>query len=538
MNIALLLRQRARRDWLQVLLWVVGTALLAYASWVGVDQSYGTEQDRINLLLTVLANPVILLFRGLPSGPGEAAFMLFLIFPFLAMLAGFMSSFLAVRHTRADEETGRSELLAASGAGRRAPLLATIVHGMLANLLLAVAVALTFIAAGFEPSGSWVSGLGAAGVGVSMLGVGLFAAQLMPTSRGANSLSVWVLLLTFLGAGLGNALGSVNVDELRIESGWLVWLSPFGWAEQSRPFADNALWPLVLTWGFGLLLAGVSLRIQVSRDLGASLLPERRGRATASRSLSGVFGLAWRLNRGAVVGWTIGGLLTGLLATTLTGVLQDAADQNPTVTAILQAMTAQADLTQAAIIVFFTMLGILAAAAAVQVITKARQEEAHGTTELLLTSPAGRLRWFGSYVCTAVLAILATVAGAVGGAALGIAGQPTPSWALMRDVVVVASGQLVAASVFAALTLLVFVLAPRLTIGLGWTLVMVGMTLGLFGPLFGMPRWLVDLAPISAVATVSGDSVELKSTLGFVVFVAVAVLASFALMRRRELVTE
>ena len=538
MNIALLLGQRVRRDWLQVLLWVAGTALLAYASWVGVGQSYGTEQDRINLLLTVLANPVILLFRGLPSGPGEAAFMLFLIFPFLAMLAGFMSTFLAVRHTRADEETGRSELLAASGAGRWTPLVATFIHGVLANLLLGVAVALTFIAAGFEANGSWISGLGAAGVGVNMLGVGLLAAQLMPTSRGANSLAVWVLLITFLAAGLGNALGSVNVEQLRIDSGWLAWLSPFGWAEQSRPFADNALWPLLLTWGFGLLLAGVSLLIQASRDLGASLLPERRGRAAAGRSLSGVFGLAWRLNRGAIIGWTIGGLLTGLLATTLTGVLQDAADQNPTVTAILQAMTAQANLTQAAIIVFFTMLGVLAAAAAVQVITKARQEEAHGTTELLLTSPAGRPRWFASYVFAASVAIFATVAGAVAGAALGIAGEPKPDWGLMRDVLIVASGQLVAASVFGAVTLLILVLSPRLTIGLGWTLVMVGMTLGLFGPLFGMPRWLVDLAPISAVATVSGDSVELKSTLGFVVFVAVSVLASFALMRRRELVTE
>ena len=47
--------------------------------------------------------------------------MVFLIFPWLAMLAAFMSSFLAVRHTRMDEEQGRAELVAATPAGRIDP---------------------------------------------------------------------------------------------------------------------------------------------------------------------------------------------------------------------------------------------------------------------------------------------------------------------------------------------------------------------------------------------------------------------------------
>ena len=46
--------------------------------------SYGTQQDRQALLATAIANPVILLFRGLPSGADEGAFIAFLIFPFLA----------------------------------------------------------------------------------------------------------------------------------------------------------------------------------------------------------------------------------------------------------------------------------------------------------------------------------------------------------------------------------------------------------------------------------------------------------------------
>ena len=61
-----LLRQRMRRDWKQLLFWTIGTGLFAYASYNAVSQSYGELQERQALLVTVMANPVILLFRALP----------------------------------------------------------------------------------------------------------------------------------------------------------------------------------------------------------------------------------------------------------------------------------------------------------------------------------------------------------------------------------------------------------------------------------------------------------------------------------------
>ena len=283
-----LLRERLRRDRWQLLMWIVGTALLAYVTYVGVSESYGTQQDRRALLATAIANPVIMLFRGLPSGADEGAFMLFLIFPFLAMLAAFMSSFLAVRHTRMDEEQGRAELVAATPAGRDHPAARhdparppREPRARGADLPRAD----RHRARRRRDRSSRASG--PASVGVAFLGIGLLAGQLMRTSRGANSLAVWVLLLTFLIGGLGNALGTPSADLQRIESSWLTWLSPFGWGEQSRPFADDNVWPLLLCATFGLVLAAVSIAIQSSRDLGASLVPERRGRADAPRRAGG-----------------------------------------------------------------------------------------------------------------------------------------------------------------------------------------------------------------------------------------------------------
>ncbi|HOQ20793.1 MAG TPA: polyketide antibiotic transporter, partial [Microbacterium sp.] len=115
-------RQRARRDALQVTVWVGGTAALAAAGYPGIRGSYGDEQERAGLLATVMANPVILLFRGLPSGADEAQMVSFLLLPWLLLLGALMGAFLAVRHARGDEEDGRLELVAATPAGRSLPL--------------------------------------------------------------------------------------------------------------------------------------------------------------------------------------------------------------------------------------------------------------------------------------------------------------------------------------------------------------------------------------------------------------------------------
>ncbi|GAA5031706.1 ABC transporter permease [Microbacterium fluvii] len=533
-----LLAQRLRRDRMQVPLWAVGTALLAYLSYVGVAQSYGTEADREALLSTVMANRVILLFRGLPSGADDGAFMLFLILPFLVMMAAFMSTFLAVRHTRADEESGRAELVGATAAGRLTPLAATAAHGLIAGAILAALTTLAYLAVGLPVTGSLIAGCATGAAGLTFLGVGLVMGQLFRTPRAANAASVWIVLLTYLIAGIGSALGTPTSDLQRLESSWLVWLSPFGWAEQSRPFADDAGWPVVLCALVGLALVGLAFALQSVRDLGSSFVAERSGRPAARPALASPMALVWRLNTGALIGWAIGGLLTGMLATSLSAPLQETAASLPSVEAILTALSAGGSLEEGAVVIFFTMLGILAACCAVQVICRARQEETHGTAEIVLAAPVDRARWLADYVVVAFAGIVIVVASAVVGALLGIASLDDPDWSLMTDVLVTGGGQVAAASVFLVITALVFVLAPRLTIPLGWTLVMVGMILGLFGPLFGFPDWLVNLAPIGVAPTMTSDGVDLKGLWWLLLAVAVGATATLSLMRRRELAAD
>lgn len=531
----MLLTQRIRRDGVQLLLWIAGCAALALLTVVAVANSYGTEGDRAALLSTAIANPTILLFRGLPSGADSGAFALFLIYPFLAMLAAFMSSFLAVRHTRAEEETGRAELVAATPAGRMLPLVATMVHGMLANLALAVVTSLALLSAGLPALGSVVSGAAAGAVGLVFLGVGLFSAQLFHTSRASNTFGVVVLMTSFLSSGVGNALGTPSADLQRIQSSWVSWLSPFGWGENTRPFADDTAWPLLLCGGTAVVLASVALLLQQRRDLGESVIAARRGRAVASARLATPTALVWRLSGGSILIWCISGAVTGLLATGLASVVASIGQEVPSVQAILEALAPKADAAQGAVVVFFTLLGVLAACAAVQIICRARQEEAHGTAELVLVAPVGRVRWLAGYLVVAVAAIVLVVASAVAGAAAGLAAQQSADWSLMGDVAVTGLGQVTAASVFLVASALIFVIAPRLTIALSWALVLVGTILGLFGPLFGFPDWLVNVAPIAVSPTVMGGEVDVRGFWWLLVVVVAGGGATLALMRRREL---
>lgn len=533
-GIGALLGQRIRRDRLQVALWTIGTALLAYFAYVGVAESYGSAQDRTSLLGAAVANPVILVFRGLPSGSGEGAFITFLILPWLCLLAAFMSTFLAVRHTRGDEEAGRAELLAATPASRAAGLFATVVHGTLSNMALAALVALAFIATGLEPAGSVLTGAAAGAVGWVFLGVGLVAGQLFRTARAANSVSVWTLLGLFVAAGVGNALGTPSDDLQRVESSWLTWVSPFGWVENTRPFVENDGLLLLLTVAAAIVLIAAAAVLHGARDLGESFVAERAGRVDAPGALATPGALVWRLTRGAVLGWAMGGLIVGLLSTSLASIVAEIGSTNATVQAMLEQLAGAGNIEQGTVTVFFTMLGVLAACAAVQTVCRARQEESQGTAEILLATPLHRVRWLAGYLVVGFAAIVAVALAGGVGAALGIAARDGDP-ALMRDVAVVGGGQVAAASVFLVVTSLIFVVLPRATIALGWTLVLLGMVLGLFGPLFGFPAWLTDLSPVGVAPLIEGDALDVRGLWWLLGATAIGAAASLTLMRRREL---
>lgn len=531
-----LLALRARRDAVQLTIWTLAMLLLAYGSSVGVTENFRSLEERTSLLALAVANPVILLFRGLPSGTEEGAFIVFLVLPFLAMLAALMAAFLAVRHTRAEEETARAELVASTPAGRWMPFLATLVHGILACVVVGAAAAVALVVSGLALSGSVVTGAAIAATGAVFLAVGIVSAQLFFSARAANSVTIAVLVGTFIVGGVGNALGTPGDSLTSMTSSGLAWVSPFVWAENSRPFADDDLGPLLLAVAVSAGLVLVSTALQGARDTGSGVLAARPTRAEASAILSGPVGLVWRLSAGSLLAWAVGAAAVGVLSTSLASVVQEVASDNPAVQAILERLAAAGSMDQGLIVTFFVMVGILAACFGVQTVQRARQEETHGTAEPTLGTPTGRARWLGAFLVVAFVGIVVIVAAAVAAAALALGatgGEPS----LISDAVVVGAGQALAPAVFTVITAIVFTLAPRLTIGIGWAFVLVAACLALFGTILGIDDDIVALSPFAAIPTPAVGGVEANGVVWLLVVAIAGAAAAVVLMRRRELAT-
>jgi ABC-2 type transport system permease protein len=534
--LGVLLAQRLRRDRIQLLIWILGIGLLGLFSADSVAQTYGDEAGRIGIIRLAVANPAILMLRGLPQGTGLAAFVFFEIFTFLALLAGLMSTFLAVRHTRAEEETGRAELIASTPAARIMPTVATLIYGILANLVLGIVVALGLIAGTLDAPGSLVTGAAVAASGISFLAIGLLAAQFMQTSRGANAVSASLVGAAYIFRGLGDALGTPSADGLRVTAAWPSWISPIGWGEHTGAYTSNTLTPLLLNLALAAACIAIVFVLQASRDSGASLIAERPGRVTAPASLSSSLGLAWRLQWPTLVGWCAGGAVFGLLAGILTKLIEQAASNDPTLQQILQKLVTggQESSTQILISIMFSLAGILAAACATQVVIRMRQEENLGTAELILASPVARARWLIDYLVLGTISIVVVLAVSAGVGALGIVATNN-SGASAGDMFAAAAAQVPAALIYLGVLALVFVLLPGITIALGWTLVGIGVMFGVFGGLIGLPDWVRSISPFTHTPVPTAGATDWSGGLWMLFIAILTALIAVFLMRRREL---
>ena len=535
--LALLLRQRLRRDRWQLVIWIACIALLASFSAESVVTTYGNAGSRAELIRLAIANPTILMLRGLPQGTGLAATIFFEIYTFLAVLAGLMSTFLAVRHSRADEESGRAELIEATPAARILPTAATLIHGILANVVLALAAAAGFIAAGLPAYGSFVAGAAIGGAGIAFLAVGLLLSQLMTTSRGANGFAAGFVLLTYVLRGIGDSLGTRTPDPTRLTAAWPSWLSPIGWGEQFAAYTANDWRPLLLQLGFAAVVTAGALMVQRSRDTGSGLIPERAGRPDARSTLAGPAGLAWRLQWPTILGWTVGGLLTGLLAGALGSLVASSIAKDPSLGSIRTALTTigaggSGPLTQLFISAIFSIVGVLAAACATQAVIRLRQEEVSGAAESMMATPVSRVRWLLGFVAVGFAAVvLVLVAAAIASGLSAISAGEGSS--RMGDSFAAAAAQLPVALVYLGVLTLLFVLVPAWTIPLAWTLLGFGAFVGIFGGLTGLPQWMRDLSPFTHSPVVVG-TVDWTGGYWMLAIAVAAVIAAAVLIRRRD----
>ena len=297
-----LLRHFLRRDRWMLVWWALGATLLYYSQAVSVAGLYPTQADfdraaasmENNSAFIAMAGPA----RALNTIGGQVTWQ---ATAFGAIVAGLMSMFIVGRHTRGEEESGRDELIRAAPVDRHTPMGATLLVALGANVLLGCLVAVSLISYPLAVQDSIALGVGLTLCGWAFTGTALVAAQLTSSIRSMYGIAGAIIGLAYALRAIGDVGNPV-----------LTWLSPIGWYQGMHAFSGVRWWPALL------LLASAALSIAVGyaafnrRDFGTGILAARPGPDRAARLLRTDWGLAWRLQRGAVLGWSLGLFLTGL----------------------------------------------------------------------------------------------------------------------------------------------------------------------------------------------------------------------------------
>ncbi len=520
-----LVRFALRRDRVKLPIWVGGIGLgMLYAVSV-LPTVYSTPAER-QVRAGLMDSPAATMM----SGPGYGldnytlgAMITNEMVLWLAVPAAMMSIFLVVRHTRAEEETGRAELIRSAVVGRHAAPLAALIVAVIANAGVAVLTALAMMSGDLAVGDSLAVGAGLAMTGLVFAGVATVAAQLTEHARSASSLAMAVVGAAFLLRAIGDAAepgGSI-----------VSWFSPLAWVQQMRPFVDLRWWPLLLAAAVVLGTVTIAYALSGRRDVGAGLLPARLGRADASPSLSTPFALAFRQQRASVIGWATGLFIFAAASGSLSDSVTEAVAENPSMGEVFAANGQDpTDGFYATMALFFALL---IAAFAVSSVLRLRSEERSGHAEAVLATAVSRGRWITAWLTFTVLASAFLLAVSGLGVGLGaVSGAAGPG--VIGELTVASLAFLPAVLVVIGLAAALFGIRPGWAVWV-WILVGYAFFFGMFGALLELPDFVADVSPFSHLTVMPLAGLEAVPLIALAVIGAALLGAGRTAFQRRDL---
>lgn len=502
-----------RRDRVRLGIWAVTLVGIAVVSGASLKPLYPDRAAQEQYVALARGNPALQAFGGPGSGfddPNLGVILVNEVQLWSAIGLAFMALFLMARHTRAEEDDDRADVIRSAIVGRHAPLLAASLVVSVAIAVVSAACAVGFVALGYPTVGSVSLAASIGVVGLVFVGVAAVAAQIAPNSRATLGYGSAALGLMFLLRAIGDA-----------GRGWPRWLSPLGWAQSGRAFAGERWWPLGLC-----VLAAVALLLLARwlldrRDLGSGLIASRPGPAHASPRLTSPVGLVVRLERGIIVAWVIGLFVFGALYGSIGDQIGSFIEDNP-VYADLVAQVQGSSLTDAFLATALAMLALFSCGFAISSTLRLRTEENAGRADALLAGPLSRTRWVGSHLVVAVVGSTGIVL--AGGLGVGVSyalvsGSPSEVGRLVAASLVTLPGVLVVIGASLAL----YGLVPQGSLG-AWAVLAVIAIIAFFGELLRLPHWVRDLSPFTHLPAVPARPFDIVPFLA-VTAVAVALTA-------------
>ncbi|MFJ1888212.1 ABC transporter permease [Streptomyces sp. NPDC088170] len=516
-----LLRLALRRDRIMLPIWVLALGGTFSSIGSSIAALYDTSAQRAELAASMNGNSSLRAMYGPVFDDSVGGLVSWRMAAFGAVLAAVMSLIVVIRHTREEEETGRQEMLSSAMVGRRAPLTAALLTAVIANAALALVIAAGLAGSGAGGAGAVALALAVAGTGVLFACTAAIAAQFTESARLAKGLTAAVIGAAFV----LKAAGDSAADD---GSSPMTWLSPIGWAENVRAYADERWWVLLVLAAAVAVQAVLAYTLAGRRDVGMSFLATRPG--PAQGRITTAFGLALRLQRGALTGWTLSFAVVGVAFGGLADGAADLVGDNEKTREIFERMGGQDGLTDAFLATMVSVLGMVAALYIVASVLRLHGEETAGRAEPVLAGGVGRIGWAAGHLVVAFGG--AALLMAVGG--LGLAagyGHGLPA-VLGASLV-----QLPAIWLLGGVTVLLYGAFPKAAVA-AWGVAGICLALGWLGPAVNMPQAVMDVSPFTHLPKLPGGTgMEWGPVLILTAVATVLVGAGVGALRRRDVLT-
>jgi ABC-2 type transport system permease protein len=518
-----LLRTAVRRDRIVLPIVVLLPPLLAWSSAVATIDLYPTEESRVSAAEVVNSSGGLVALYGTIE-PSIGALASFKLQGVAAVYLSIIVMFLVRRHTRTDEETDRLELLAGGVMGRFAPLTAALALSFAAVCATAVLTAAGMAAAGLPVAGSIALGAAWLVAGLTFAAISAVGMQLSQSARTCAAIVGGVIALAYVMRAVGDVVGEGPARAL-------TWLSPYGWVMQIKPYAGDHWWVVLVGLAFTAVATGAAYALRARRDLGAGLVPDRPG--PEHTRMGSPLALAWRLQRGAVLGWSLailaGGLLVGGLAANITDLLD-----TPQARDMIRSLGGEGALSNAFLAAEFAILAIVVTGFGIAGTLRLQSEETSTRSELALSTATTRQSWLMSHVTLALLGTAWVMVLLGLGSSIAHAANTGDLGEALRTVMPAALVQIPAIWVLVGLTVALYGTSSRLSL-LAWVALVACLLVGQFADLLKIPAGLSDLSPVTHVPLLPGGNWS-ATPLGLMTLLAVVLLAVGSVgFRRRDI---
>lgn len=513
-----------RRDRFRLAVWVAFLALLPVATANAFFELTPTQAQRQAMAATAAANPAFRAVLGPVFGDSIGALTAWRVGTFGAVLVGLMAILTVARHTRAEEESGRAELLGSTAVGRHALPAAAFAVVAIAGLILGGLIAIGFVALGLPTPGAIAMGGGYTLTAMAFAALTTALAQLFDSASTTRGVATGFLGAVFLLRAIGD---STDLTALS-------WLTPVGWFTQLRPFAGERWWILGLFMGLTVASLTAALVLASARDHGFGMFPPRPGPETGRPGLRTPRALAIRLQRNAWLGWSIGVSTIAVIYGSVASSIGDLLDDSPQIAAIFERMGGEQGITDAFFAAAVGILSLIAAAYAVRTSLRLQVEEDAKRTDPVLATSTSRQALLTSHMAFSLVgsALMLTVGGAAAGLTYGIIiGHPSGEMTQLAWTTIL---HIPAVWVVAGLAAALYGWKPQIT-QLAWAALITFAVFGQLGPILQLPQWILDLSPFTHVPSPGTTNVDIRPPLILLAVTAALVALGYTGFRRRDL---